>query len=332
MQLKDYKGIWIFAEHSNGIVSSTTYELISKSKELSNKTDDEVTVVLLADEEKDMVKNILNHGADKVIVVESPNLKEYKTISYAKVLEELVNKYKPSIFLFGATSQGKDLAPRIMAKLQTGLTADCLDLDIDENGVLVQIKPSYGDNIMCNIICPNHRPQMATIRPKVFSPLEEKENPLGEIIYEDILVESENDFEILEVVPNEVDGVNIEEADIVVAAGRGVQRQEDMKIVEDLAKGIGGVLAVTRPLVDVEWYNSSIQIGASGKTIKPSLIMNIGISGAIQYNVGIQGSKCIVSINKNPKASIFDISHYGIVGDYKKIIPLLSEELKNISK
>ncbi len=331
MQLKDYKGIWVFVEQQNGEISTTAFELIAKSKELSNKTGEDVVAILLVDQEKDLPQKLLNRGADKVIVVESANLKDYKPISYALVLEELAEKYKPSIFLFGATSLGRDLAPRVMAKLQTGLTADCLDLSIDEDGLLVQTKPSYGGNIMCKILCPNHRPQMATIRPKIFSPLEEVENAEGEVIRENIPVKEEEGYVVLEKLPSESEGANIEEADIVIAAGRGVQKQEDMKLIEELVEEIGGVLGVTRPLVDVEWYDESIQIGASGKTVKPNLIINIGISGAIQYNVGMQGSQCIVSINKNPKAPIFEVSHYGLVGDYKKIVPVLIEGLKNIN-
>lgn len=325
--MSDYKGIWVFAERRDGEISDITFELLAKAKELSDKSNEEVVAVLLTQEPNDMPKSMLNRGADKVIVVASEYLSEYKTITYAKVLEALINKHKPSIFLYGATSMGKDLAPRVMAKLQTGLTADCMDLDIDENGLLIQTKPSYGGNIMCRILCPVKRPQMATIRPKIFSPLTEMENLNGEIMVENIEVEPENDFEILERVSYESYGVKIEDAEIVVVAGRGVNSRDDMAIIEDLAKELKGVVAVTRPLVDAEWYDPSVQIGASGKTVKPRLIINIGISGAIQYNVGIQNANLIVSINTNAKAPIFSISHYGIVGDYKKIVPLLTEEI-----
>ncbi|MDP3387182.1 MAG: electron transfer flavoprotein subunit alpha/FixB family protein [Eubacteriales bacterium] len=328
MQLTDYKGIWVFAEHRNGRISDITFELLAKAKELSDKNDEGVVAILLARDAGDMSQKLLNRGGDRVIVVESDHLKEYKAITCAKVLEALVDKYRPSILLFGATSMGKDLAPRVMAKLRTGLTADCMDLDIDGDGLLIQTKPSYGGNIMCKILCPTRRPQMATIRPKVFSQLEEMENPKGEIVIENISVEPENDYEILEHVAYETEGVKIEEAEIVVVAGRGVSSKDDMKMIEDLAKELHGAIAVTRPLVDAEWYDPSIQVGASGKTIKPKLIVNIGVSGAIQYNVGMQNAKNIVSINKSPKAPIFSISHYGIVGDYKRIVPLLTEEIK----
>lgn len=328
MQLNDYKGIWVFAEHRNGKLSDVTFELLAKAKDLSDKSDEEVVAILLARDVGDMPQKLLNRGGDKVIVVTSDHLEEYKTITFAKVLEALVNRHKPSIFLFGATSMGKDLAPRVMAKLQTGLTADCMDLDIDENGLLIQTKPSYGGNIMCKIVCRVKRPQMATVRPKVFTPLDERKNSNGEIVFEDISVEPENDYEVLECVPYEIEGIKIEEADVLVVAGRGVSSKDDMKLIEDLAKELHGMVAVTRPLVDAEWYDPSIQIGASGKTVKPNLIINIGISGAIQYNVGMQNAKNIVSINKNPKAPIFSISHYGIVGDYKRIVPMLTEKIR----
>lgn len=330
MEVNEYKGIWVFVEERKGNISSISFELIAKSRELSKKTGEEVVAVLLTEDKKDMGQALLKRGADKVIIVENNNLKDYKPTSYGKTLEKLIKKHRPSIFLLGATSLGRDLAPRVMAKLGTGLTADCLDLEINNEGLLVQNKPSYGGSIMCNILCPNHRPQMATIRPKTFSPLEEQENISGEIIIEDIDVKPEEDYQVLETLPYIREGANIEEAEIIVAAGRGIQNQEDMKLVEELASELGGVVGVTRPLVDAEWYDETIQIGASAKNVKPKLIINIGISGAIQYNVGIQGSECIVSINKDANAPIFDISHYGIVGDYSKIIPLLIKEVKNI--
>lgn len=328
MEIKDYKGIWIFAEQIAGELSGVAFELLRKAKELKKTSCEEVVAILLADNSGEMPQKLLNRGADKVIVVESPKLKDYKTISYACALFEIVEKYKPSIFLFGATSIGKDLAPRVMAKLRTGLTADCLDLDIDENGILVQTKPSYGGNIMCKIICPNHRPQMATIRPRTFEPLEELKNADGEIIRENVEIAEEPDYEVLETNFIAKKGVSIEDAEVIVAAGRGVTNRDDMRMIEDFTKVIGGKLAVTRPLVDMEWYGHDIQIGASGKTVKPNLIINVGISGAIQYNVGMQKSKCIISINKNANADIFGISHYGLVGDYKDIVPALIEELK----
>ena len=199
-----------------------------------------MVAVLLADKAGDMPKKLLNRGADKVIVVEAPELKDYKTIAYATALFEITKKYKPSILLFGATAMGKDLAPRAMAKLGTGLTADCLELDIDENGILVQTKPSYGGNIMCKIICPNHRPQMATVRPRTFDPLDEVENAAGEIIMESVAIAAEPDYEVLEMVCEAREGISIEDAEVIVAAGRGVTNRDDMKMIEELATAVGG--------------------------------------------------------------------------------------------
>lgn len=328
MEMKDYKGIWVFAEQMAGDLSGVAFELLSKAKELKKTSGEDVVAILLAENADEMPQKLLNRGADKVIVIEAPELRDYKTISYAGALFEIVEKYKPSIFLFGATSMGKDLAPRVMAKLRTGLTADCLDLAIDENGILVQTKPSYGGNIMCKIVCPNQRPQMATVRPRIFDPLEEVKNAAGEIIMETVAIAAEPDYEVIEEVCEPTEGIGIEDAQIIVAAGRGVAKRDDMKMIEELTQATGGHLAVTRPLTDIGWYDHDIQIGASGKTVKPKLIINVGISGAIQYNVGMQNAKCIISMNKNPQADIFGISHYGLVGDYKEIVPALLAELK----
>jgi electron transfer flavoprotein alpha subunit len=330
MDIKEYKGNWVFAEQTDGKLSGVVFELLSKARELKKTNKEEVVAVLLVDKENGHGNELIQYGADKVILVQDPNLKEYKTISYASVLETLVNKYKPSILLFGATTTGKDLAPRLMAKLKTGLTADCLDLELDKNGILVQVKPSYGGNIMCKIICPNQRPQMATIRPGTFDPLEVKENTNGLIVEEIIPVKAELEYEILENIQNESDGVHIEEAEIIVAAGRGIDSKEDMVMIQELADTLGGVLGVSRPLVDMEWYDAYIQIGASGKTVKPKLIINVGVSGAIQYTVGMQGSKYIVSINKSKNEPIFDISNLGIEGCYRDIVPALIKELKAV--
>jgi electron transfer flavoprotein alpha subunit len=329
MNIAEYKGIWVYAEQTDGALSSVPLELLSKAVELKEKTKEEITAVLLGSNIKTLAQKLLNQGADNVIIVDSPNLKEYKTCSYAAVIYHLAQKYKPSIFLIGATSLGKDLAPRIMAKLQTGLTADCLDLSIDEDGNLVQTKPSYGGNIMCKILMPSHRPQMTTLRPKVFSPLEEKENPNGKIIVEEINVQEEPDYEILETIKKETGGLTVEDAQIIVTAGRGVQCKENIAIVQQLADAIGGKLGATRPLVDNEWIEPYDQIGQSGKTVKPKLIINVGVSGSVQYVVGMQNSEYIVSINKNEDADIFKISQCGLVGDFAEIVPAIIEELKN---
>jgi len=327
LDIKDYRGIWVLAEQTDGNLSNVVLELLGKASELKKETKEDITSVLLGSDVSQLAQKLISYGSDKVILAESKNLKDYKTITYAKVIYELVKKYKPSIFLMGATSLGRDLAPRVMAKLHTGLTADCLDLSIDKDGNLVQIKPSYGGNIMCKIIIPDHRPQMTTLRPKVFNPPEKIENASGQIIKEDINVEEEKDYQILRTVKKEKSGLSVEEAEIIVAAGRGIQTKENLKIIQDLADALGAKVAASRPLIDNELIEHDDQIGQSGKTVKPKLIINVAISGAVQYMVGMQKSGYIVSINKNPDAEIFQISHCGIIGDYKEIVPIITEEL-----
>lgn len=329
MNINDYSGIWVFSEQIDGQLSKVSFELLGKAVELKKETNEEITSVLLGSNVSSLAQILINFGSDKVIIVDSPNLKEYKTISYSKVLYELAVKYKPSIFLIGATSIGKDLAPRVMAKLQTGLTADCLDLSIDQDGNLVQTKPSYGGNIMCKIIMPNHRPQMTTLRPKVFNPIEERKKAEGIIIKEDILVEEEKDYVILETIQQQTGGLTIEEAEIIVAAGRGIGEKDNINLIQELADAMGGKLGASRPLVDNGWIEPYDQIGQSGKTVKPKLIINVAISGSVQYMVGMQNSGYIVSINRNPDAEIITISQCAIVGDFKDIVPAITQEIKN---
>ncbi|NMC57372.1 MAG: electron transfer flavoprotein subunit alpha/FixB family protein [Eubacteriaceae bacterium] len=329
MNINDYSGIWVFSEQIDGQLSKVSFELLGKAVELKKETNEEITSVLLGSNVSSLAQILINFGSDKVIIVDSPNLKEYKTISYSKVLYELAVKYKPSIFLIGATSIGKDLAPRVMAKLQTGLTADCLDLSIDQDGNLVQTKPSYGGNIMCKIIMPNHRPQMTTLRPKVFNPIEERKKAEGIIIKEDILVEEEKDYVILETIQQQTGGLTIEEAEIIVSAGRGIGDKENIRLLQELADAMGGKLGASRPLVDNGWIEPYDQIGQSGKTVKPKLIINVAISGSVQYMVGMQNSGYIVSINRNPDAEIITISQCAIVGDFKDIVPAITQEIKN---
>ncbi len=332
MNINNYKGIWVYAEQTDRALSNVPLELLSKAVKLKEATKEDITAILLGSNIASLAQKLLNHGADNVIIVDSPNLKEYKTLPYADTLFQLAQKYKPSIFLIGATSLGKDLAPRVMAKLQTGLTADCLDLSIDEDGNLVQTKPSYGGNIMCKILMPAHRPQMTTLRPRVFSPLEEKENLNGKIITEEVDAVLQPDYEILETIKKETGGLTIEEAEIIVTAGRGIQCKENIALVQQLADVVGGKLGATRPLVDNAWIEPYDQIGQSGKTVKPKLIINVGLSGSVQYMVGMQNSDYIVSINKNEDADIFKISHCGLVGDLTEIVPAIVEELKKYKK
>ena len=319
----EYKNIWVFAEQNEKNLAGVSLELLAKAKDLSIKEGNKVVAVLLGYDVEELANQLLEHGAEQVIKVEAPSLKEYKPVPYSSVLFNLVNKYKPSIFLFGATILGRDLAPRLQAKLLTGLTSDCLDLDIDENGVLVQIKPSYGDNIMCRIICPDARPQMATVRPKIFTPLEKKPNPEGQIISETIEVPDDDKYIVIGRTEPESSSGGVAEAERLICIGRGACSEESIRIAKELAHELDAKLGVSRPLTDSGQFTHDSQVGQSGITVKPKCILNFGISGAVQYTVGMQNSALIISINKNEDATIFGISHYGYVGDATELATAL---------
>jgi len=325
--MSDYQNIWVYAETADNGPAPVVYELLAKGRELADKTGEKLAAVLLGHKTGDSAQELLAYGADQVIRLESENLADYKPVPYAAAMKELVDKHKPSMLLFGATAEGRDLAPRLQAKLLTGLTADCLDLSVDEAGLLVQIKPSYGDNIMCTITCPSARPQMATVRPKVFSPLEKAEAK-GEVIDEKIEVKADERYEVLGRQPLPSAGPDIGAADILVALGRGAAGEGAVKAAQELAELLRGAVAVTRPLTDDGQFSHDLLIGQSGLTVKPKCILNFGISGAIQYVVGMQNSGLIISVNKMEDAPIFGVSHYGVVSDAEETIKAIVEAIK----
>ena len=240
----------------------------------------------------------------------------------------MAEKYKPSIILYGATSLGRDLAPRLMVSLNTGLTADAIDLGFDKDEVFYQTTPAYGGSILAHIVILEARPQMATVRPMMFEPIEPRVGAKGELITETVTVEADPDYEVLETSPKQDTGDSIEGAQVVVAGGRGIKEESDLASLKELAELLGGKLAASRPLVDNGWLPHEKQIGQSGAAIKPKYIFNIAISGSVQYQVGMQNSGCIISINHTKGAPIFDISHYGAVADYRSVVPALVEEIK----
>jgi electron transfer flavoprotein alpha subunit len=324
--------IWVFAEQSGGRLAGAALELLAKARELGQKTGGSVMAILLGDDLGEIPSELLAYGADAVIAAESPRLRDYKPIPYAQTLQSLVEKHRPSILLFGATTLGRDLAPRLQAKLLTGLTADCLDLDVDENGILIQTKPSYGDNIMCQIICPDTRPQMATVRPKVFSPMERIENTKGTVIKEEIDVPEDESYQVVGRSEANVCETSVSDADRLVCIGRGACSEETVETARNLAGELCAALGVTRPLTDSGQFTHDDQVGQSGTTVKPKFIINFGISGAVQYTVGMQNSELIVSVNKNEDAPIFGVSHYGYVGDAAEFMMALLEALKDRKK
>jgi electron transfer flavoprotein alpha subunit len=332
LPITDYHGVWVFAEQKKSVIQPVVWELLSKAKELAEKLNTEVSAVLLGYKIKEKAKDLIAYGADKVYLVEDEKLANFLDEPYTEVLVHLIRKYKPEIFLCPATSIGRALASRVAVKLYTGLTADCTGLEIDlERRLLLQIRPAFGGNIMATIITPAHRPQMATVRHKVFSPLAMDRERKGKIIeekIEDKLLASRT--QILEIVEELTSTVNLSEADIIVSGGRGVGSKENFKILEDLAKVLNAAVGASRAAVDSGWIPYSHQVGQTGRTVAPKIYIACGISGQIQHLVGMQSSKIIVAINKDPEAPIFKIATYGIVGDLFEIVPLLTKRLKEI--
>lgn len=328
-----YSGIWVFAEQHGGKLKPTGPELLGKGRELADELDEELCAVLIGHDISDLCEDLSSYGAEKIFVVDAEEYKDYSTEAYTTALVTLISKYRPSTVLYGATHLGRDLAPSVAGHLGLGLTADCTGLSITEvegNKVLLQTRPAFGGNVMADIICPNTRPQMATVRAHVMQPLEKDSNNRTEIIKEDIRVPGEAiKTEVLEVLePEDTGELSVEEADVVVTGGRGVGN--DLGSFEDifrLAEALKGTVGCSRPIVEADILSKTKQVGQSGKTISPDLYIVCGVSGAVQHRVGIRGSKYIIAINKDPKAPIFEMADFGIVGDLKKIVPLLTKKI-----
>ena len=325
-----YKDIWVFAEQEDGVLSGTTFELLAKAHDLKAKLGgtDAVVAVLLGSGVAGLAPTLFAYGAEKVIVAENDALAQYSTRPYEKALVQLCEKRKPSIFLFAASVQGRDVAPRVMCSLRTGLTADAIDLNVDEEGTFVQTTPNFGGNILSHIAIPEKRPQMVTVHPRVFEPFEPKEGATGELITETVDVEPDNDYVVVESTKKVYDGKPIDECDVLVAGGRGIKSEEDLAELRKLAGLIGGELACSRPLCDCGWMPHEEQIGQSGTTVKPKFILNVAISGSVQYLTGMQNAGCIMSINHTASAPIYDVSHYGAIIDYRKLIPAVIDEIE----
>lgn len=323
-----WKGVGVYVDHVEGDIHPVTFELIGKARELAAKVNQEVYCVFVGHDIEDKAEELLHYGVDKVYVYDSEKLKEFRIEPYTAAFEDFINKAKPTAILVGATTVGRSLAPRIAARFRTGLTADCTVLDIKENTDLVQIRPAFGGNIMAQIITPNSRPQLATVRYKVMLAPERSEDVNGQIIR--CTIEDEklaSNIEVLEVFKKEAE-TGISDAEVLVVAGRGVKTEKDLAMVEELAKLLGGEVAVTRPLIESGWADAKRQVGLSGRTVRPKLIITLGVSGAVQFTAGMNKSDVIFSINKDEKAPIFQVAHYGIVGDMYEIIPQLIENIK----
>ena len=327
-KLKEWKGIWVFAEQEEGCLSEAALELLGAARLLSEKRKSQVSAVILGHGIQALSDPLLAHGADRVWLADHPVLGKYSTLPYTRVIANLIFAERPDIFLLPATSLGSDLAPRVAARVNTGLAAHCTSLDINDQGELMQVVPAFGGKVMATILCQKHRPQMATVRPGVFR----KRPPQGgdgriervpvEVPPEDLKQK------VIDVHWERRPAQSIEEAEVVVAGGAGIGTQEDWKWVGQLADVLHGAVGGTRPPLDEGWISEDQMIGQSGKTIRPKLYIGIGISGVIQHVVGIQDAKVIIAINQDPKAALFQSADLGVVADFKKIVPLLIEELK----
>ncbi|MEM3382851.1 MAG: electron transfer flavoprotein subunit alpha/FixB family protein [Nitrososphaerales archaeon] len=326
-EISNHKGVWVFTEQIDGKLKNVGLELLGAGRKIADKLDEELVAVLLGYKVSELVKDLEAYGADKVILVEHELLKQFTVDAYTKVLAELCIKHKPSVLFIGGTLNGRELAPKLAARLNTGITSDCVDFDVNSDGHLIHVKP-FG-KLMAKIICKT-RPQMATARPNVFKKLEPNWYRRAKIIHEEVKIDPEDiRTKILgKVKANENPYGSIEDADVIVAVGKGLCSKENLKLIRELADLLGASIACTRPAVDRGWLPSSQQVGQSGKTVSPKLYIAIGISGAMYHTVGMKNSDIIIAINKDPKAPIFQIATYGVVGDLFKILPLLIDRLK----
>ena len=341
MGLEEYKGVYVFAQQVDNELSGIAFELLGKAKELAKDLNTEVTAMLLGSGVKGLADQLAEYGADKVIVVDDPELKEYRTEPYAHGVSSIINEFKPEIVLVGATAIGRDLGPTVSARVKTGLTADCTSLEIGDfpinpipgkeqkHNQLLMTRPAFGGNTIATIACPDFRPQMATVRPGVMQKLEKKEGAKAVIEEFNPGFTPDNKYvEIVKVVKNLTDTVDIMDAKILVSGGRGVGSAENFKLLDDLAEAIGGTVSCSRAVVDAGWKSKDLQVGQTGKTVRPTVYFAIGISGAIQHLAGMEESDIIIAINKDETAPIFDVADYGIVGDLNKIVPMLTEQIK----
>lgn len=323
-----WRGILVYIDHLDGKIHPVSLELIGKAKDLAQKINHPVFVLIIGDDIENSVEELRHYGVDEIFVYEAKELKHFVIEPYTAVFQDLIEKVKPSSILVGATNVGRSLAPRIAARFRTGLTADCTILDMKENTDLVQIRPAFGGNIMAQIITENHRPQLCTVRYKIFSPPKRQEISSGNI--HKFLVKSEHlksKIKIIDIIKKEIEE-DISEADIIVAVGRALKNTKDIEIFQELADLLGGKLACTRPLIENGVMGAKQQIGLSGRTVKPKLIIACGIQGAVQFTAGMNSSDTIVAINQDENAAIFNVAHYGVVGDMYQVVPKLIENIK----
>ncbi|TKI56532.1 electron transfer flavoprotein subunit alpha/FixB family protein [Brevibacillus antibioticus] len=327
MNLDDFRGIWVFLEVSEGRIAPVSLELLGAGRQMADKRDVPLAGLLIGDGVKELAHTAFPYGADQVYVYDDKIFHDYRTESYMRAVIECVQKHKPEIILYGATSTGKDLASAVATDLETGLTADTTMLDVNaESGLLEASRPAFGGNIMATILCKKHRPQMATVRPKVMKALEPDESRTGDIMEESLeLREEDIRTKVLKIVRETKEKVRLDEADVIVAGGKGLGSREGFALIHRFAERIGATVGASRDAVEAGWISHEHQVGQTGVTVTPKIYFAIGISGAIQHLVGMRNSGLIIAINKDPNALIFQSCHYGIVGDAFEIVPLLIE-------
>ncbi|WP_195945647.1 electron transfer flavoprotein subunit alpha/FixB family protein [Paraclostridium bifermentans] len=327
-----YKNVWVFAEQREGVITPVVIELLGEGRKLADEIGVNLCAILLGKNVDSMAKELVAYGADTVYTADDELLEKFTTDAYTKVITDAINEFKPEIVLYGATHIGRDLAPRIASRVSTGLTADCTKLEIDpDDKKLKQTRPAFGGNIMATIICPNTRPQMSTVRPGVMEKAEKNDSRDGKIVPISFnLSKDDIRVEVIKTVKTKKDLVSLTDANIIVSGGLGMGGPEGFEMLKQLADKLGGVVGASRAAVDAGWIDHSHQVGQTGTTVKPNLYIACGISGAIQHLAGMQNSDFIIAINKNETAPILDIADYGIVGDVKDIVPLLTEKLDSV--
>ncbi|MBQ4307464.1 MAG: electron transfer flavoprotein subunit alpha/FixB family protein [Lachnospiraceae bacterium] len=344
---EQYKGVYVFAQQVDGELSGIALELVGKGRDLAADLETEVTAVLVGSDIKGLADTLGEYGADRVIVIDDPELKDYRTEPYAHALASVIKEFKPDVMLVGATAIGRDLGPRVSARVHTGLTADCTQLDIGDfplnpipgkeneqlHKQLLMTRPAFGGNTIATIACPNFRPQMATVRPGVMQKAERVPGRRAEVIEFNPGFEPNSCYvEILDIVKDTKKVADIMDAKILVSGGRGVGSPENFAILDELAEAIGGTVSCSRAVVDAGWKPKDLQVGQTGKTVRPHVYFAIGISGAIQHLAGMEESDIIIAINKDETAPIFDVADHGVVGDLNKIVPLLTKKIKEVKE
>jgi electron transfer flavoprotein alpha subunit len=322
------QGVWVFGDYRNYFQNRVTLQLIAKGKQLATKLGTEVTVLLLGDHVHQYAMEYVAHGAEAVMVVDHPSLKDYHVEIYTPIVDQVVKHFRPEIFLAGATAFGREFFPRLAKRLNTGLSSDCVSLEIDEQtGLLIQTTPAFGGELLADVVTPEHRPQMATVHPGMFSEIPHQHGAMGRIVYPEVEMVSDGRVELIRSRPEQASG-RLEDAPVVLVGGRGLGSRENFRMLFEVAELLGGDVGATRPVIKAGWAEDSRLLGQTGKSVKPRLLMSIGTSGALQYTTGIQGAESIVAINRDPHAPIFKMADLGLVGDAKTVLALLLEKLR----